>query len=250
MLDYALPRASWLPSVRARRDRDPVAGQPARRQGRRRGGLHREHRGGGQRGHRRAEPAGHPAPRHAVHRAEGVGRDPGARREARHDPGGVRVHPGGQRRRGAGRHRRRRRGEGHRGRPEPPAAAQAAAGVASRRSSTSGGSTSSAAIERLDDGRLSVGALTTYAELMDSPAIHYGAAAATPCRRSATSRSATAGPSAAPSPTPTRRRTSRPSLLALDAEVVLQSSRRRRGRSRPTASSRGRSRPRCATTSS
>jgi carbon-monoxide dehydrogenase medium subunit len=29
-------------------------------------------------------------------------------------------------------------------------------------------------IERLDDGRLSVGALTTYAELMDSPAIHYG----------------------------------------------------------------------------
>ena len=29
-------------------------------------------------------------------------------------------------------------------------------------------------IERLDDGRLSIGALTTYAELMDSPAIHYG----------------------------------------------------------------------------
>jgi aerobic carbon-monoxide dehydrogenase medium subunit len=29
-------------------------------------------------------------------------------------------------------------------------------------------------IERLDDGRLSVGALTTYAELMDSPAVHYG----------------------------------------------------------------------------
>lgn len=29
-------------------------------------------------------------------------------------------------------------------------------------------------VSRLDDGRLSVGALTTYAELMDSPAIHYG----------------------------------------------------------------------------
>ncbi|HEY3336271.1 MAG TPA: FAD binding domain-containing protein [Candidatus Limnocylindrales bacterium] len=29
-------------------------------------------------------------------------------------------------------------------------------------------------ISKLDDGRLSVGALTTYAELMDSPAIHYG----------------------------------------------------------------------------
>jgi aerobic carbon-monoxide dehydrogenase medium subunit len=29
-------------------------------------------------------------------------------------------------------------------------------------------------ITKLDDGRLSVGALTTYAELMDSPAMHYG----------------------------------------------------------------------------
>ncbi len=37
MLDYALPRASWLPELRARRDGDAVAGQPARRQGRRRG---------------------------------------------------------------------------------------------------------------------------------------------------------------------------------------------------------------------
>ncbi len=29
-------------------------------------------------------------------------------------------------------------------------------------------------VEKLDDGRLSIGALTTYAELADSPAIHYG----------------------------------------------------------------------------
>lgn len=29
-------------------------------------------------------------------------------------------------------------------------------------------------VERLEDGRLAVGALTTYAELMESPAIHYG----------------------------------------------------------------------------
>ena len=29
-------------------------------------------------------------------------------------------------------------------------------------------------ISKLDDGRLSIGALTTYAELMESPAIHYG----------------------------------------------------------------------------
>ena len=35
MLDYALPKASRLPHYRARRDRDPVTGQPARGQGRR-----------------------------------------------------------------------------------------------------------------------------------------------------------------------------------------------------------------------
>ena len=29
-------------------------------------------------------------------------------------------------------------------------------------------------ISKLDDGRLAVGALTTYAELLDSPAVHYG----------------------------------------------------------------------------
>ncbi len=87
--------------VRARRDGHPVAGQPAGRQGRRRGRLHRQHRGGRQRRDRRAQPAGRPAPRHAVHGAEGLGRHPGRRREARHDPGGVRVHPGRQRRRGA-----------------------------------------------------------------------------------------------------------------------------------------------------
>ena len=64
-------------------------------------------------------------------------------------------------------------------------------------------------VERLDDGRLSVGALTTYAELIDSPADPLRRPGGTPCRTSATSRSATAAPSAAPSPTRTQRRTCR-----------------------------------------
>ena len=43
MLDYAMPAGVEVPAVRARRDRDPVAGQPARREGRRRGRRHRQH---------------------------------------------------------------------------------------------------------------------------------------------------------------------------------------------------------------
>ena len=76
MLDYALPRASWLPELRARRDGDPVAGQPARRQGRRRGRRDRQHRGRRERRHRRARAARHPPPRHAVHRPDRVAGDP------------------------------------------------------------------------------------------------------------------------------------------------------------------------------
>ena len=41
MLDYALPAGVVAAGVRARRDGHAVAGQPARRQGRRRGRLHR-----------------------------------------------------------------------------------------------------------------------------------------------------------------------------------------------------------------
>ena len=76
MLDYALPRASWLPELRARRDRHPVAGQPDRREGRRRGRRDRQHGGRRERGHRRAQPARHPPPRHAVHGPDRVASHP------------------------------------------------------------------------------------------------------------------------------------------------------------------------------
>ena len=75
---------------------------------------------------------------------------------------------------------------------------------------------------------------------MDSPAIHYGAAPATPCRPSATSRSATAGPSAAPSPTRTRRRTCR-RRCSRSTRRSCSSRRAGRGPSRRTGSSRARS---------
>ncbi len=76
MLDYALPRAVVVPAVRARRDRHPVAGQPARGQGRRRGRGHRQHRRRRQCGRRRAEPLRDPSSRHAVHAADRVARHP------------------------------------------------------------------------------------------------------------------------------------------------------------------------------
>ena len=83
--------ASWLPNVRARRDGHAVAGQPDRRQGRRRGRRDRLDRGRRQRRQRRARAARHHAPRHAVHGPDRVARDRSPRREARHDPGGVRL---------------------------------------------------------------------------------------------------------------------------------------------------------------
>ena len=77
MMDYTVPRASFFPEHRARRDGHAVTGQPARGQGRRRGRGDREHRGGGQCGHRRAQPARHPPSRHAVHGPDRVACDPG-----------------------------------------------------------------------------------------------------------------------------------------------------------------------------
>ena len=47
MLDYALPKAAAAAELRARRDGHAVAGQPARRQGRRGGGRDRLDRGRG-----------------------------------------------------------------------------------------------------------------------------------------------------------------------------------------------------------
>ncbi len=81
MLDYALPRASWLPNLELDETVTPVAGQPARGQGRGRGRRHRQHGRGRQRRHRRARPVRAAPPRHALHAADRVAGD--ARREGR-----------------------------------------------------------------------------------------------------------------------------------------------------------------------
>ncbi len=78
-------------------------------------------------------------------------------------------------------------------------------------------------IERLDDGRLSIGALTTYAELLDSPAVHYGVlrdALPTIGDVQVRNRGTVGGAVAHADPA-----SDLPAaLLALDAEIVLQSS--------------------------
>ena len=66
------------------------------------------------------------------------------------------------------------RNQGHRRWPEPAAADEAAPRVGRRRWSTSGGWASCAGSGSSTTAGSSVGALTTYAELADSPAIHYG----------------------------------------------------------------------------
>ena len=77
-------------------------------------------------------------------------------------------------------------------------------------------------VEKLDDGRLAVGALTTYAELMDSPAIHYGVlrdALPTIGDVQVRNRGTVGGAVAHADPS-----SDLPAaLLALDAELVLQS---------------------------
>jgi carbon-monoxide dehydrogenase medium subunit len=77
-------------------------------------------------------------------------------------------------------------------------------------------------IERLDDGRLSIGALTTYAELLDSPAVHYGVlrdALPTIGDVQVRNRGTVGGAVAHADPA-----SDLPAaLLALDAEIVLQS---------------------------
>ena len=58
LMDYAVPRAEDLPSLRHRPDRHADAVQPAGRQGHRRGGDDRLDAGGGERGGGRAPPFG------------------------------------------------------------------------------------------------------------------------------------------------------------------------------------------------
>jgi carbon-monoxide dehydrogenase medium subunit len=78
-------------------------------------------------------------------------------------------------------------------------------------------------VEKLEDGRLVVGALTTYAELMDSPAIHYGVlrdALPTIGDVQVRNRGTVGGALAHADPA-----SDLPAaLIALDAELVLQSS--------------------------
>ena len=100
---------------RSTRSASRASARPARSRARRRSPT---------RSSTRSSPLGHPPPRHAVHRAEGLARACRPRREARHDPGGVRLHPAGLARRGARPPRRvATRRQAHRGRPEPAAAA-------------------------------------------------------------------------------------------------------------------------------
>jgi aerobic carbon-monoxide dehydrogenase medium subunit len=79
-------------------------------------------------------------------------------------------------------------------------------------------------ISKLDDGRLSVGALTTYADLLDSPAVHYGVlrdAIPTIGDVQVRNRGTVGGSVAHADPS-----SDLPAaLLALDAELVLQSAR-------------------------
>ena len=71
-VDYALPTAAELPSYRDAPHRDPVAGQLARRQGRRRGGHDRRFGYGDQCRDRCAAPARSDLPGHAAHAHEGL----------------------------------------------------------------------------------------------------------------------------------------------------------------------------------
>ena len=120
LADYLVPSAADLPSYVTSRTETPGR-QPARRQGRRRGGHDRLHARGGERDHRRAAPAGRPGRHDAVHARSGSGgriqaaresgpAEPAGRRRtggASHDPGQVRLRPPGLAGRGRARARQR-----------------------------------------------------------------------------------------------------------------------------------------------
>ena len=115
----------------------------------------------------------------------------------------------GPRRQGAGR------------RPESPAAAQAASRIGrhARRHRSAARATG---VRRLDDGRIAIGALTTYAELLESPVKDYGAdrrRAAEYRRLQVRNRGTIGGAIAHADPA-----SDMPAcLLALDAELVIRS---------------------------
>ena len=137
-VDYALPTAAELPSFETRPHRDAVAGQLARRQGRRRGGHDRREPGGHERRDRRAAAARRDLHQHAAQPDAGVGGDPRPlRREVcPHDSRRIRLHRPGHAGRGDQGARRRRRGrQAARRRSLADPADEAAAGgaVAARR---------------------------------------------------------------------------------------------------------------------
>ena len=241
MLDYALPAGGVVPELRARRDRDAVAGQPARRQGCRRGRRDRQHGRGRQCRRRCPQSARDPPSRHAVHRPDRVAGHPV--REGR--PGMIPAAFSYQR-------------------PATLDAALAALAASNGAAKVIAGGQSLLplmklrlataetlidigrlaglkGVRRLDDGRLAIGALTTYAELLDSPVRHYGLLGdALPgigdvqVRNRGTVGGAIAHADPA-SDLPA-------CLLALDAELVARSAKRRADDPASTASSRGRSR--------
>ena len=246
MMDYAVPRAAWFPNLELDETVTPSPVNPI--------GV----KGVGEAGAiaSRPRPSPMPSSTRSARSASGTSTCPtrrrpsgvrsrGTRREARHDPGGVRLHPPGVARRGdLGRRQRR---QDHRRRAQPPAPPQAPPRPGRRRSSTSAAWRSSRATARRPTGGVEIGALTTYAEWQAATTMPSVATRDRHDRRRP-----------GPQPRDDRRvdRPRRPGLgRAGDRACVRRLGRppragRRARRSRSTASSRGRSRPGSATTRS
>ena len=225
MLDYAMPRASMFPQFELGETVTPSPVNPLGVKGVGEAGAIASTAAVANAVIDALSPFGHPTPRHAVHGPDGLASHPGRRREARHDPGRVRVSPGVVARRRA------------RGHLAAGGGAKVLAGgqsllplmklrLAQRRdrSSTSDGSTSS----RASDRRPTAAGDRRAHDLRRGPRLDRRSSS--PSRRSrtsATSRSATAGRSVGPSPTPIPPRDLPALGLALDYSVVLRSQPRR-----------------------
>ena len=101
MLDYAVPRASWFPNFELDETVTPSPVNPLGVKGVGEAGAIASTAAVANAVIDALVAARHPAPRHAVHRRRPCGARSRPRREARHDPGGIRVHPAGLARRGA-----------------------------------------------------------------------------------------------------------------------------------------------------
>ena len=125
MMDYTVPRASFFPNIELDETVTPSPVNPIGVKGVGEAGRDREHGGGGQRGHRRPQPASASAISTCRTRHRPCGARSRARREARRDPGSVRLPAPGLDRGGARDHRLGPRSEAARRWPEPAPAAQA-----------------------------------------------------------------------------------------------------------------------------